>query len=93
MGMRPGCTALSPAGRVCVPIDLEKLEDFDPFAVPTIRYGNFNVVMWVTPLLIFMTLSDHDVKMSSFCWHGDFHVPISSLLGCGGLDFILLVRC
>ena len=41
--MRLGCTALSSAGRVCVPIDLEKLEDFDPFTVPTIRYDNCSV--------------------------------------------------
>ena len=26
------------SGRVCVPMDVETIESFDPFAVPTIRY-------------------------------------------------------
>jgi len=29
-------------GRVCVPIDMRRLEDFDPFNVPTIRFVNYN---------------------------------------------------
>jgi len=30
-------------GRVCVPIDPAKVDDFDPSAVPTIRYTNCGV--------------------------------------------------
>ncbi len=29
------------SGRVCVPIDTRKLDEFDPFTVPTIRYVGF----------------------------------------------------
>lgn len=33
-------------GRVCVPIDVTRVEDFNPFEVPTIRF----VVTWQQPM-------------------------------------------
>lgn len=32
-------------GRVCIPIDIDKVEDFNPFEVPTIRF-----VTWQQPI-------------------------------------------
>lgn len=31
-------------GRVCVPIDINRLEDFNPFEVPTIRFEYITIV-------------------------------------------------
>ena len=45
-----------------MPIDLESLEDFDPFTVPTIRY----IVFMIVRVTLLWTFSDSDVKMSFF---------------------------
>lgn len=55
-------------GRVCVPIDIDKVEDFNPFEVPTIRF-----VVWQQPIetsnlhaKICINLVYYAVKWTSF---------------------------